>query len=90
MNLSLRLIRRWADERAIPDLTLAELDYRLTYALGAIYCDPFLAGQLCLKGGTVLNKLCFPALSRLSVDLDFNAIGSKAQVLAERNQLIAS
>ncbi len=88
MQPSLRLIRNWADERAIPDLTLAELDYRLTYALGAIYTDPFLAARLCLKGGTVLNKLCFPTLSRLSVDLDFNAVGPKAQVLAERSRVI--
>ncbi len=89
MNLTLRLIRNWADERAILDLTLAELDYRLTYALAAIYRDPFLAGRLCLKGGTVLNKLYFPTLSRLSVDLDFNAVGPKAQVLAERSQIIS-
>ncbi len=89
MHLSSRLIRTWADERAIPDLTLAELDYRLTHALGAIYKDPFLASRLCLKGGTVLNKLCFPTLSRLSVDLDFNAVGPKSQVLAERSQVIS-
>lgn len=84
MHLTSHALRTWADDHQIPDLLLAELDYRLTHALGAIYGDPFLRERLCLKGGTALNKLFFPAVNRLSVDLDFNAVGPKAQVLAER------
>lgn len=87
MRLTTHLLRIWADDHRIPDLTLAELDYRLTQALDAIYSDPFLRERLYLKGGTALNKLFFPAVNRLSVDLDFNAVGPKAQVLAERTQL---
>jgi predicted nucleotidyltransferase component of viral defense system len=87
MHLTSHVLRTWADDQQIPDLTLAELDYRLTHALGAIFSDPFLRERLCLKGGTALNKLFFPAVNRLSVDLDFNAVGSKAQVLAERGQV---
>jgi predicted nucleotidyltransferase component of viral defense system len=87
MRLTPHLLRTWADDHQIPDLTLAELDYRLTHALIAVYDDPFLRDRLYLKGGTALNKLFFPAVNRLSVDLDFNAVGAKAQVLAERAQL---
>ena len=87
MYITPRALRIWADDQQIPDLTLAELDYRLTHALGAIFSDPFLRERLCLKGGTALNKLFFQAANRLSVDLDFNAVGLKAQVLAERAQV---
>lgn len=87
MHLTSHVLRTWADDHRIPDLTLAELDYRLTDALGAIFSDPFLRERLCLKGGTALNKLFFPTTNRLSVDLDFNAVGQKAQVLAERAQI---
>lgn len=37
---------------------------------------PFLGGVLALKGGTALN-LCFGPPRRLSVDLDFNLVGSE-------------
>jgi predicted nucleotidyltransferase component of viral defense system len=87
MHLTSHALRAWADDHQIPDLILAELDYRLTHALGAICGDPFLCERLCLKGGTALNKLFFPAVNRLSVDLDFNAVGPKAQVLAERGRI---
>jgi len=87
MQLTARILRNWADEGGIPDLTLAELDYRLVHALRAIYSDPFLRDRLCLKGGTALNKLYLPGTSRLSVDLDFNAVGTKEQVLKERTPI---
>lgn len=87
MQITARILRNWADEGGIPDLTLAELDYRLVHALRAIYTDPFLRDRLYLKGGTALNKLYLPGTSRLSVDLDFNAVGSKEQVLRERTPI---
>ena len=65
----------------------AGLSPHLTHALGAIFSAPFLYERLCLKGGTALNKLFFPAINRLSVDLDFNAVAPKALVLAERGQV---
>ncbi|HSN74070.1 MAG TPA: nucleotidyl transferase AbiEii/AbiGii toxin family protein [Anaerolineae bacterium] len=89
MQITPRILRIWADENRIPDLTLAELDYRLTQALAAIYSDPWLRETLYLKGGTALNKLFFPTTNRLSIDLDFNAVGSKSQVLQGRERLIA-
>ena len=87
MQITARILRNWADEGGIPDLTLAELDYRLVHALHAIYADPFLRDRLCLKGGTALNKFYLPGASRLSVDLDFNAIGTREQVLHERTPI---
>ncbi len=89
MQITPRILRIWADENRIPDLTLAELDYRLTQALAAIYGDPWLRETLYLKGGTALNKLFFPTTNRLSIDLDFNAVGPKSQVLQGRERLIA-
>ncbi len=86
MDVTTRLVRNWADENRIPDLTLAELDYRLVYALQAIYADPFLRDYLCLKGGTALNKFYIRDQGRLSVDLDFNAVGPREQVLEDRTR----
>ena len=86
MEVTTRIIRNWADEGGIPDLTLAELDYRLEHALQAIYSDPFLRDRLCLKGGTALNKFYIPGQGRLSVDLDFNAVGHRDRILEERTQ----
>jgi predicted nucleotidyltransferase component of viral defense system len=88
MQITVRILRNWADEGGIPDLTLAELDYRLVHALSAIYTDPFLRDRLYLKGGTALNKLYLPGANRLSVDLDFNAVGTKEQVLQERTPIL--
>ncbi|MBC8506112.1 MAG: nucleotidyl transferase AbiEii/AbiGii toxin family protein [Chloroflexi bacterium] len=86
MEITTRAIRTWADEYDVPDLTLAELDYRLVHALQAIYADPFLRARLYLKGGTALNKFYIPNQGRLSVDLDFNVVGPRDQVLEERTQ----
>ena len=83
MQVTARTIRNWADEGGIPDLTLAELDLRLVHALQVVHTDSFLQDRLLLKGGTALNKLYLPGQNRLSVDLDFNAIGPKEQVLRE-------
>jgi hypothetical protein len=42
MHLTSYVLRTWADDQQIPDLTLAELDYRLTHALGTNFSAPFL------------------------------------------------
>lgn len=87
MQVTTRAIRNWANEGGIPDLTLAELDLRLLHALQAVYGNPFLRDRLYLKGGTALNKLYLPGANRLSVDLDFNVIGPREQVLRERTPI---
>ena len=80
-------LKVWSDEQNLPDLLFAELDYRLVKTLEAIYSDPYLSKRLCMKGGTAINKLYLLETSRLSVDLDFNHIGPKEEVLKERPQI---
>lgn len=72
-------VRVWADEQGIADETLAELDLRLTHAIGLIATSD-LGELLSFKGGTALNKLYFGSTARLSVDLDFNALGDERTV----------
>ena len=83
-ELTNHVLRIWADEQELSDLLFAELDYRLATILEAIYHDNFLAERLFMKGGTAINKLYLGETSRLSVDLDFNHIGPKEEVLKER------
>lgn len=87
LRLTERDLRNWADEQEFADLSLSELDYRLTQTLNMLYQDSFLSERLYLKGGTVINKLYLGETSRLSVDLDFNHIGQKGQVLKERQAI---
>lgn len=77
-------VKVWADEQGLPDLLFAELDYRLVKTLEALYSNGFLSERLCMKGGTTINKLYLGETSRLSVDLDFNHLGSKEEVLKEK------
>lgn len=84
LKLTEREVRSWADEQGFADLSLSELDYRLMQTLDMLYQDNFLSERLYLKGGTVINKLYLGETSRLSVDLDFNHIGQKEQVLKEK------
>lgn len=80
-------IRKWAAEIGVVDLAIAELDLRLTDIMWMIYSDRFLGTRLYLKGGTAINKLYLRKIARLSVDLDFNSIGTKEQVLVERKDV---
>ncbi|MBI2937176.1 MAG: nucleotidyl transferase AbiEii/AbiGii toxin family protein [Thaumarchaeota archaeon] len=83
-------VRSWADEIGITNQLFAEQDFRLVHMLTAIAENTDTAQKLYLKGGTAINKLYLQdkGLSRLSVDLDFNHIGSKEQVIQERNEII--
>lgn len=87
LSLTEREVRSWADEEGFANLLLAELDYRLVQTLNMLYQDKFLAERLYMKGGTAINKLYLGETSRLSVDLDFNQIGQKEQVLKERRKV---
>ena len=77
-------VKVWADDQGLPDLLFAELDYRLVKTLEALYSNGFLSERLCMKGGTAINKLYLGEISRLSVDLDFNHLGSKEEVQKEK------
>lgn len=74
-------VRKWGDLIDINNLNVAEHDYRISYLLSDICSNEFLKDKLLLKGGTAINKLHLKSLSRISLDLDFNHIGSKEEVL---------
>jgi predicted nucleotidyltransferase component of viral defense system len=60
----------------------------LLHLLEALFRHPFLKDRLALKGGSALNLFLFD-LPRLSIDLDFNYVGSsKLEVMrAERSKV---
>ena len=61
---------------------------RLGELAGEVARHPLLGSVLALKGGTALN-LCFGPPRRLSVDLDFNFVGSEDRdEMLERRPLV--
>ena len=54
----------WAEPRQI------EQDLVLSRAIVELFADPFLHQALRFRGGTALNKLCFPVPIRYSEDID--------------------
>lgn len=55
---------------------ILEKVYRLLDLLETFMAVPFLKERLVLKGGTAINLFCTQQLPRLSLDLDFNYVGS--------------
>ena len=55
---------RWATDEQV------EQDLVLSRALATIFGDPWLAGELALRGGTALHKLYFAPARRYSDDID--------------------
>lgn len=55
---------------------MLEKVYRLLGLLEQFMQIPYLKDRLVLKGGTAINLFCTDTLPRLSVDLDFNYVGS--------------
>ena len=84
MSWSERYLDDLASETGFRRETLEKV-LRLGELLTDISAHPLLSSARALKGGTALN-LGFGAPSRLSVDLDFNYIGSidRARMLEER------
>lgn len=84
MNLSLEFLQRCSAETGFQSAVLEKVA-RIGEIAGNIARDPTLADALVLKGGTALN-LCYGPLRRLSVDLDFNYVGSETRddMLRER------
>lgn len=84
MQITARILRNWADEGGIPDLTLAELDYRLVHALHAICTDPFLRPSFVRNVELKIAKRGFHddvrALIRYGTELDWET--ACRQVLA--------
>jgi len=60
----------WAEQRQV------EQDLIISRALVALFSDPFLREELRFRGGTALNKLCFPRPFRYSEDIDLTRTSS--------------
>lgn len=80
-------VRELANEHRFSTANLEKV-FRLVDLLAEIYSHPFLKDCLVLKGGTAINVFLFD-VPRLSVDIDFNYIGSadKDTMLQERNTI---
>lgn len=63
---------------------ILEKVYRLLDFIQELNAIDFLKNKLVLKGGTAINIFCADTLPRLSVDLDFNYIGS-----SERDRMLS-
>jgi hypothetical protein len=74
MSVSLEYLQRCSAGTGYQVWVLEKV-VRLGELAGEVGRHPFLGAVLALKGGTALN-LCFGPPARLSVDLDFNYIGS--------------
>jgi len=81
-DISNRTLRNWADETGLVDLTVAEQDFRISYALRDLFEDGYLKSVLLLKGGTAINKLYLKDTSRISVDIDVNHTGENKDTVA--------
>jgi predicted nucleotidyltransferase component of viral defense system len=56
-----------------------EQDLLLCRAMVALFNDPFLKGQIAMRGGTVLHKVHLAPASRYSEDIDLVAIGDRPE-----------
>lgn len=74
MPVDARLLTTLASRTGFVEQTLEKV-VRLGEILADFASHPLLSRALVLKGGTAIN-LCFGEPKRLSVDLDFNYIGS--------------
>ncbi|MBS0358950.1 MAG: nucleotidyl transferase AbiEii/AbiGii toxin family protein [Proteobacteria bacterium] len=68
-------LKKVAEEKGYRPEILEKV-YRLLGLLEIFMAVPFLKERLVLKGGTAINLFCTQQLPRLSLDLDFNYVGS--------------
>lgn len=75
-----------------PQLHQVEQDLLLCLAMRAIFNDQFLAGQVVMRGGTVLHKVHLAPAARYSEDIDLVVVGdplrnSSDEAITERYKL---
>lgn len=66
---------------------IVEKVYHLLELLKEYMAVPYIADRLVLKGGTAINLFCTNHFPRLSVDLDFNYIGSAEREVMQQEKL---
>lgn len=74
MNSKYDLFKEAKEKGYRPEIL--EKVYRLLDLVENFMAVPYLRERLVLKGGTAINLFCSEKLPRLSVDLDFNYVGS--------------
>ncbi len=62
-----------------PELYQVEQDLLLSLSMRAIFGDPFLSGQVAMRGGTVLHKVHLSPASRYSEDIDLVVVGERPE-----------
>ncbi|MEK7466469.1 MAG: nucleotidyl transferase AbiEii/AbiGii toxin family protein [Planctomycetota bacterium] len=62
-----------------PDLRQVEQDLLLSRSIVALFGDPFLRGQIAMRGGTVLHKVHLAPASRYSEDIDLVVVGDRPE-----------
>jgi predicted nucleotidyltransferase component of viral defense system len=65
---------------------MLEKVYHLLELLEEFMAVPYLSDRLALKGGTAINLFCTEQFPRLSVDLDFNYIGSANREIMQKEK----
>lgn len=75
--LSERDIAEWAPHARWATSAQVEQDLLITRAVRAIFSDPFLRGQVAMRGGTVLHKVHLAPAARYSEDIDLVAVGKR-------------
>lgn len=68
--IPLAYINEWRDFAPWDAQTMVEQDLIISRIVVGIFSDPFLHHALIFRGGTALNKLCFPRPLRYSEDVD--------------------
>ena len=68
---------------------ILEKVYKLLSLIETLMAVPFLKDNLALKGGTAINLFCTNELPRLSLDADFNYVGSvnRDEMLKDKDEI---
>lgn len=77
--IPMRDIVAWRQHAPWPNDAWVEQDYLLSAAMKAIFSDPFLAGQVAMRGGTALHKVHLAPAARYSEDIDLVIVGNRPE-----------
>jgi predicted nucleotidyltransferase component of viral defense system len=75
----MRELAAWREHAPWPSDRQVEQDLLLTRAMAAIFSDSFLAGQVAMRGGTVLHKVHLAPAARYSEDIDLVLVGERPE-----------
>jgi predicted nucleotidyltransferase component of viral defense system len=79
MELTARDVFAHQAEVPWPSLAQVEQDLLLCRAIAALFADPFLSGQLAMRGGTLLHKVHLAPAARYSEDIDLVVVGDRPE-----------